>query len=256
MPRRFNPRLTPDGRALLNLGCGARMSHAWNNLDFSPYAKLRHRPLLARFLKSVGLLAPYRYDTLQTIDPQIIVWDLRNGIPFAGGTFDAIYHSHFLEHLDRGAARGVLAESYRALKPGGVTRVVVPDLAAIIARYNAGKEALDRGGPSAASAHEQAITDIFDQMVRAEHAGTTRQRPLVRRIERLLRGNAARTGELHRWMYDRHSLARLLESLGYRDIRAESPTGSRIKDFASYHLDADPDGTIHKIESIYIEGVK
>jgi predicted SAM-dependent methyltransferase len=30
----------------------------------------------------------------------VIHWDLRGGVPFPGESFDAVYHSHLLEHLE------------------------------------------------------------------------------------------------------------------------------------------------------------
>jgi|GEM_PF-6941157 len=40
MNQRFVVKRLPDGRAMLNLGCGTRMHHGFNNLDFSPYVFL------------------------------------------------------------------------------------------------------------------------------------------------------------------------------------------------------------------------
>ena len=84
---------------MLNLACGTRMHHGWNNLDFSPYARLAHRPRLTSMLKAFGMLSNERLKRLAEVDPEIIAWDLRKGIPFAPNTFDVVYHSHFLEHI-------------------------------------------------------------------------------------------------------------------------------------------------------------
>ena len=77
-----------SGRALLNLACGTRTDWSWNNLDFSPYATLRRYPLLAGILDSVGFLSEERLQRLESIDPEIIRWNLARGIPFSGESFE------------------------------------------------------------------------------------------------------------------------------------------------------------------------
>jgi predicted SAM-dependent methyltransferase len=62
-----------------------------------------------------------------------------------------------------------------------------------------------------------------------------------------------RTGEIHRWMYDRVSLKRLLEGAGFRDVRVCCAAESRIPDFASYNLDTDAKGRIRKPDSLFME---
>src|SRR5262245_57859715 len=122
----------PDGRAMLNLGCGYKMNWTWTNIDFSAYARLIHHPLLIRFLRGVGFLSQQRSVRLGMIDPQIVLWDLRRGIPFGSETFSVVYSSHFLEHLEQNAAKRLLEECHRVLHPGGIVRIVVPDLEIIV----------------------------------------------------------------------------------------------------------------------------
>jgi predicted SAM-dependent methyltransferase len=64
------------------------------------------------------------------------------------------------------------------------------------------------------------------------------------------------TGEIHRWMYDRISLKRLLLETGFRDIRVCRPAESRIPGFAGYHLDTDAEGKVRKPDSLFMEAVK
>ncbi|RAX52734.1 hypothetical protein CCY99_07135 [Helicobacter sp. 16-1353] len=61
-------------------------------------------------------------------------------------------------------------------------------------------------------------------------------------------------GERHKYMYDRYSLSRLLESCGFREIRILSYNTSEILDFNSYLLDMNADNSPYKgISSLYIE---
>jgi predicted SAM-dependent methyltransferase len=61
--------------------------------------------------------------------------DLSKGIPAADNSLDVIYHSHFLEHLTYKEGWSFLKECHEKLKPGGVHRIVVPDLELWINSY-------------------------------------------------------------------------------------------------------------------------
>ena len=224
----------PDGRAMLNIGCGTRMHPGWNNLDFSPYTLLAQHPSLAKALRAGGVLSSERAARLAGVAPDVIRHDLRRGIPFASGTFDVVYHSHFLEHVDREAVPSVIGENIRVLKPGGVVRVVVPDLRAIVGRYTDALAALDAGDAAAREQHEGATHELFDQMVRRRSTGSGEQRAPVAAVERVIRGSAARTGENHRWMYDSHSLGWALEAAGFVDVEALEAGTSKVAGWSDF----------------------
>lgn len=270
---------------LVNVGCGSSIHPAWCNLD------------------------------LRAAVPGVREHDLRRGLPFDDDSCDAVYHSHVLEHLGRPDARAMLAECKRVLKPGGVLRVVVPDLEAITRAYLA---KLDEAAanPAAAADHEWMIVELCDQMVRTRSGGEMgrlmldsqapnrsfiRSRlggefrvdsgharvraPLsLRHVWRkaaksldkvrqaaalslvaLVAGSGARqclreaffrqTGEIHRWMYDRVSLGRLLGEVGFIDVQTCTAERSRIPAFASYQLDTW-DGAVRKPDSLFVEALK
>jgi SAM-dependent methyltransferase len=181
---------------------------------------------------------------------------VRRGIPFSDGTFDVVYHSHFLEHVEREAAPVFLRETLRVLKPGGTTRVVVPDLKVLVDRYLESWEALERSGGDGMASHRASIHELFDQMVRRELTGAAHQPGPLRALERRLRGDAAGAGELHRWMYDRHTLVVLLESVGFSAVKVERADTSRIPGWNEYRLDTEPDGRVYKPESLFVEASK
>lgn len=54
--------------------------------------------------------------------------DLVKGIPAADNSLEVVYHSHMLEHLSYAEGIEFIAACYRVLQPGGVLRVLVPDL--------------------------------------------------------------------------------------------------------------------------------
>jgi len=63
------------------------------------------------------------------------------------------------------------------------------------------------------------------------------------------------SGEIHRWLYDRFSLARLLEQAGLVEVRPCSAGESRIPDFAAYQLDV-VQGRTRKPDSLFMEAGK
>ena len=129
------------GLKLLNLGCGARRHPAWTNAD----------------------LAPAGDDVLHV--------DLRKPLPFPDREFDAVYASHVLEHLTPREAAHLLGEVRRVLRPGGIARVVVPDLEGIVREYLAAVDALDGGDDEACWRHRWMTIELLDQLVRTRPGG-------------------------------------------------------------------------------------
>lgn len=63
-------------------------------------------------------------------------------------------------------------------------------------------------------------------------------------------------GEVHQWMYDRFSLARLMTVTGMLSPQLMTPQTSLIQGWAEYHLEVGPDGAVHKPDSFVMECVK
>jgi SAM-dependent methyltransferase len=63
-------------------------------------------------------------------------------------------------------------------------------------------------------------------------------------------------GEKHKWMYDRHSLAGLLDRCGFGQIVFLSASESQIPGFADDHLDTETDGRPYKPGSLFSEATK
>lgn len=56
-------------------------------------------------------------------------------MPFQNNTFDFIFTEHMIEHIGYRSARQFVQECYRVLRPGGVLRVSTPDLGVVTAMY-------------------------------------------------------------------------------------------------------------------------
>ena len=125
----------------LQLGCGGRFHPAWINLDLHP-----QHASVARH-------------------------DVTTPLPFPDRHFDAVYHAHLLEHLPRSQALAFLRECLRVLRPGGVLRVVVPDLEQIARLYLAALDVAWHGDAEAQKRHAWAVLEMYDQTVRDQPGG-------------------------------------------------------------------------------------
>ena len=249
--RLFPVKRLPDGRAMLNLGCSARVAPGWNNIDFSWLIWLAKRPFLSRLLRRIGVVSQARFDRLLQVDPETRLWNLTRGIPYPDAAFDVVYHSHVLEHIDREHAPGFLVECLRVLKPGGVLRVVVPDLEQSARSY---VRLMDRPMAGIVPAEHHFVTEeMFDQMVRRIPKGREALGFCPRLLESVFVGDTARSGTQHRWMYDRVSLHFLLESLGFVTFQVRTVCTSEIAGWQNFCLDNEPDGTAYKHSSLYVE---
>jgi hypothetical protein len=134
----------------------------------------------------------------------------------------------------------------------------LPDLYLIVKRYNKAVAGLDQGDDDCWALYNKAIYQLFDQFIPQEAGGTKEQSWILRKVERLIRGDTRKIGQIHQWMYDRFSLKRILEHAGFIDIRMESADTSRIANWKDYFLDTCKDGSIYNPNpgSLYMEGMK
>ena len=184
-----------------------------------------------------------------------MVHNLARGIPFATNSVDVVYHSNMLEHLDKEIAEEFLSEALRVLKPGGIHRIVVPDFEMACKTY-VSHIALAEVDPTEAAKHDSYIARIIEQSVRRDAAGTRLQKPIRRRLENIIIGNARRRGETHQWMYDRINLAALLRMTGYVEPRLMSFKTSLVEAWGSLGLDFDHTGIEFQPGSFYMEAKK
>lgn len=146
-----NQRVTLAGNEIvnLNLGCGLTVAPQWINIDGSLNALVSNLPSVFHKLayRLTGARSYYsEAEYCRLLGQHVFVHhDLSFGIPFDDNTVACVYSSHFLEHLFLKDADFLLKESWRVLKPGGVVRICVPDLAYALKLYELGhkKEMLE-----------------------------------------------------------------------------------------------------------------
>ena len=130
----------------LNVGCGSRFyrGEPWVNLDVAP------------------------------VDASVMRWDVSAGFPMEADTFDVVYLSQVLEHFPEKDGSRLAAECYRVLKPGGILRVVVPDLEGICREYLRNLDEIRTKPPGHPDRLAWIKLELLDQCIRHESGGCMR----------------------------------------------------------------------------------
>lgn len=238
---------------LVNVGCGTRTRDGWVNIDRSAYFLLRKSSVLRFFARL--FLTEERLSRLSQLSGNLIWHDLKNGIPITDDCVSMVYASHVLEHIDREYVDHFLAEIYRVLRPGGIIRIVVPDFKRLVDKYVATFEAALKK-ELVIAVHERSIEELLEQSVRKIPASLRTAGRWRRKLEMAVLGDARARGETHQWMYDRLTLANLLEKNGFVDIVERNYKTSYMVEWRSFMLDEESDGSEYKPGSLYMEARK
>lgn len=198
----------------LHVGCGPITPDGWVNLDASWNLLAARIPGLRSALKAVGLIsanaAQFEWSS------NIRYCNVNNGLPFGDGEASIVYASHVLEHLERKHAQTFVREAHRVLKPGGVIRLVVPDLERLARLYLQDKQ---KGESKGARPADQFMTGMLTCV---DHGDSMPLRLYRTYLDTLS----------HKWMYDRDSLETLLSDAGFRELAPRGYLESRIPNIA------------------------
>jgi SAM-dependent methyltransferase len=136
----------------------------------------------------------------QRFPANVVFGDIVKGLPLPDRSVDGAYASHVLEHLSRASMLVALRNTYRILRPNGIFRLIVPDLAARARRYLA-----DLDG---------AQSDANDRLLRSSYLGVEADpKGLLGFASEMLGRNK------HLWMWDYPSMEAALEAAGFASIR-------------------------------------
>ena len=117
----------------LHLGCFDQPIEGWINTDITPHIWIARIPLAPAILRAARLLNKQRYlQHSERVFRKVHYLNVAKRFPFPNDSFQAVFSSHMLEHLPPMVADNCVRESFRVLCPGGVCRIVVPDLDALI----------------------------------------------------------------------------------------------------------------------------
>ncbi|MBM3794772.1 MAG: class I SAM-dependent methyltransferase [Acidobacteria bacterium] len=206
----------------LHLGCGLNAPADWLNVDGSAQVWFARHPAIKRLL-----LAARIYPASQAAIPwpaNVLRLDLRKPLPFADNRFVAVYSSHTFEHLYRAQAEQLARECFRVLKPGGVCRLVLPDLEAAVRRYLA-----RLNGEAAGGAGDQLMEELLVHPT-----------------------NPPRGFHQHKWMYDAAGLRRMFSETGFAEVTNRACCQGRLPGVAQIENPSRvTDGA-----GVVVEGVK
>jgi predicted SAM-dependent methyltransferase len=210
----------------VNLGCGPRAPENWINVDGSWNAWFTHYPGLRKFFETVGLFSKGSGEQWRV---RPLVHDITKPLPFSTNSIDAIYGSHVVEHLYRSDATRLLVECKRVLKPGGILRLVVPDVQAMARNYLATKDAQRNdhryeNGESAA--------DLLNEQLHFRNAAP----PSGSFVFKFY--SIWKDFHHHKWMYDSDSLAKLMAGAGFTGVAEKGLWQSDISGIEEVELEA------------------
>lgn len=189
----------------VHLGCGPDIRPGWVNVDL--------------------ILGPApRIDPAAQPDTFLIVHDLRDGLPMDEGSCDIIYSSHFFEHLSLAHGMKLMKDCYRALRPGGTFRIVLPDFRKSFDAY------LRRDADFFSTFDDHDLLSRFD----------SESRTFVDYVNYLV----YQYGE-HVAIYDEEKITHVLKGLGFRGVEA-----------SEHRPGMDPDNVLRRKYSFYTEATK
>lgn len=185
---------------LINVGCGFSAGASWENYDSSPTLRFERLPLIGKIYSK----------NKQRFPDSVRIGDIVSRPLCADGEAAGVFCSHMLEHVPLHDMRTTLGHIHRMLKPGGVFRLIVPDLQVIIEHYMASDDP--------ARAHDF-ISQTYMGM-------KTSPRGMLGKMWEAFRTSG------HRWLYDEASMSLELQEAGFTDIRRTEFGDSKLAEVA------------------------
>ena len=106
-------------------GCGWSAPIGWKNFDASLTLRFERLPIIGKF-----------YTKNESRFPRNVEYgDIVKGLPVPDETSQGIYCSHVLEHLSLAECKIALKNTFKIMKPGGLFRMVLPDLEHLAKQY-------------------------------------------------------------------------------------------------------------------------
>ena len=107
------------------------------NTDITPHLFISRIPLAPFVLRKFKLMSEHRYQQHRKgIFKPLVYMKLTKPLPLPSESVEAVFSCHVLEHLFQDEILPLIEEIKRILIPGGVCRVVVPDLEKVIGQFD------------------------------------------------------------------------------------------------------------------------
>jgi SAM-dependent methyltransferase len=184
-----------DRAIYVQYGCGfAPGPEGWTNFDASPTLRMERIPNVGPAISALFSGNSKRF-------PESIRYgDICKGLPVADSSVRGCFASHVLEHLSRDDVPVALSNTFRILEPGGLFRLIVPDLYERAKKYVA--------------AVEMKSSDASAEFLKSSCLGLEkRPRTPFDYLRNAIGGSA------HLWMWDEFSMTAALQRAGFVDIR-------------------------------------
>jgi len=162
----------------LHVACGRVYVEDYLNIDWSP-----------RGLK-VGLIEG---KVTRVNNKYVMKWNIDNGLPVKENSLKILYHSHFLEHLNKTNGIKFLKACYSCLQYNGIMRIAVPDFHLWASNYiNNNQDFFDWYATNFCKSNNKLTNlEIFNQMLYSGHFQ----------------------------MYDYKTLEKTLKNIGFKNIK-------------------------------------
>lgn len=269
-------RTTPEGLCCLNVGCGDTYFPEWNNCDLLPgRGVVKHDARDQLPWRDDIFDAVYSSHVLEHLTPaeaQQVIADIRRVLKPTGVCRIVVPDLEdicrlYLKFMEEASTNGNNAAWHRY-------RWMVIELLDQMVRNKSGgelRQTLDHGeydqdlararfGDAFLSAQRLPVTlsgtrtDVSAELL-PESLVDKLWRKLAKWKLKLRGGDPRKTGEAHRWMYDRLSLPRLMEDCGLEDCAVKGFDESDIPHWDKYNLDISRYGEFpRKPDSLYVEG--
>ena len=168
-------------------GCGWSAPSDWRNFDASPTIRFEKLPIIGHLYTKNKFRFP----------KNIEYGDIVKGLPVHPDSCKGVYCSHILEHLSLFDFRAALSNTIKILEPGGIFRIVLPDLEWSIRRY------IDNPSNQAAI-----------EFMRETSLGSEKRERGIKDLITVWLGNSR-----HLWMWDFKSIKPELENVGFIKVR-------------------------------------
>jgi len=221
----------------LNIGGGDFQKKHWLNMDY-PFKSYKHK----RDFSKIDI--PH---DLMSCEP----------FPIETSTIDGIYSSHTIEHITLKAARAMLSEAHRVLKPKAYFRICCPDFDLLYKHYMTGNIEFFNNMKGSKVKQQPIIVQFMNQFTECidykkaeELFKTLNKRQATSIIEDLPLRKKYRPNDHLSW-WNEARFERELEAAGFRNIRRSMPGRSGCKAFRFKGID-----TTATNRSIYMECIK